>query len=83
MEDNGLTVETITVKHSISAFAYKFSAQGKTVVFSGDTAPCENIVTIAQNVDVLIIECSFPEAFGPNPVHCIPSQVGAIAQKAM
>ena len=82
LEDNGLIVEAISVNHRINALAYKYSAQGKSVVFSGDTAPCENIVIIAQNADVLIIECSFPEAFGPNPVHCIPSQVGAIAQKA-
>jgi ribonuclease BN (tRNA processing enzyme) len=78
-EEDGLTVETIPVDHGIETLAYKFSADGKTVVFSGDTAPCKNIVDLAHNVDLLIIECSFPESSGVKSGHCIPSQVGKIA----
>lgn len=37
------------------------SADGKSVVFSGDTAPCERLVELAQDCDLLIHECTFPE----------------------
>jgi ribonuclease Z len=35
--------------------------EGKSVVFSGDTAPCERLVELAQGCDLLIHECTFPE----------------------
>ena len=37
------------------------TADGKSVVFSGDTAPCDRLVELAQDCDVLIHECTFPE----------------------
>lgn len=81
-EKNGLSVFTTSVKHGIPSLAYKFVSNSKSVVFSGDTAPCENIIEISKNVDLLVIECSFPEEFGPKPGHLIPSQISEIAKKA-
>lgn len=37
------------------------TADGKSVVFSGDTAPCDRLVELAQDCDLLIHECTFPE----------------------
>ncbi len=34
---------------------------GQSVVFSGDTAPCQRLVDMAQGCDLLIHECTFPE----------------------
>lgn len=70
------------VEHGFPSVGYRFSAAGKTLVHSGDTQPCEAIVALARGADVLVIECSFPEDMGPKPNHCIPSQVGKIAQEA-
>ena len=81
-EDSGVSVEAIPVKHGIPSLAFKFTAGEKSVVFSGDTAPCENIIEISKNADLLIIECSFPEEVGSKPGHCIPSEVADIALKA-
>jgi len=78
----GLEIESTPVHHGIPTIAYRFTAAGKSVVLSGDTAPCDNIVKIANEADLLIIECSFPEQAGPKPGHCIPSQVGKIAAAA-
>ena len=33
---------------------------GKSVVFSGDTAPCDDLIELAQGADLLIHECTFP-----------------------
>ncbi len=35
---------------------------GKSVVFSGDTSPCDRLVELAKDCDLLIHECTFPEA---------------------
>lgn len=80
--NDDLTVTALPVQHGIETLAFKFVADGKTLVFSGDTAPCDNIVEIAKDADVLVIECSFPESSGIKKGHCIPSQVGEIAATA-
>ncbi|MFA5076063.1 MAG: MBL fold metallo-hydrolase [Patescibacteria group bacterium] len=81
-EQDGLVVEAEPVEHGFPTLAYKFTANGKSVVFSGDTQPCAGLTKIAQGADLLIIECSFPEDMGIKPNHLIPSQVGRIAQAA-
>jgi len=37
------------------------TVDGKSMVFSGDTAPCERLVELAQGCDLLIHECTFPQ----------------------
>jgi len=37
------------------------TADGESVVFSGDTAPCDRLVDLAQDCDLLIHECTFPQ----------------------
>lgn len=44
-------------------FGFRVEAEGKVVVFSGDTAPCANILTLSRGADLLIHECTFTEAF--------------------
>ena len=66
------------------------SADGKSVVFSGDTAPCERLVELAQDCDLLIHECTFPEkalefrrkANVGTWAHTSPVELGRIAAAA-
>lgn len=37
------------------------TVEGQSIVFSGDTAPCERLVELAQGCDLLIHECTFPQ----------------------
>ena len=54
-------LKTIDVVHSEHSVAYRLELPGgKSVVYSGDTNYCKNIVKIAQGADLLILECSFP-----------------------
>ena len=34
---------------------------GESLVFSGDTAPCDRLIELAQDCDLLIHECTFPQ----------------------
>lgn len=82
LEENGLVIDSLPMDHGIETLAYRFIANGKKLVFSADTAPCDNLTKIAENADVLVIECSFPESAGIKNGHCIPSQIGKIAEEA-
>jgi ribonuclease Z len=65
IEIEGWKISTAQVDHGlvkIPSFAYRFvSPQGKTLVFSGDTVPCDGIVRLAHEADVLVYESTLPE----------------------
>ena len=50
------------INHHEGSLAYRVETkEGKAIVYSGDTDYCENIVDLARNVDVLLLECSYPK----------------------
>jgi ribonuclease BN (tRNA processing enzyme) len=38
------------------AFAYRFDTPDRSIVFSGDTTPCDNLIALAKGADVLVHE---------------------------
>ncbi len=54
---------------------------GKSIAISGDTDYCQNIVDLAQGVDLLILECSFPDGKKVEG-HLTPSLAGRIASES-
>jgi len=54
---------------------------GKIIVYSGDTAYCEEIVDLARGADLLILECSFPDG-KEIAGHLTPSRAGDIATRS-
>ncbi|MGH9281154.1 MAG: MBL fold metallo-hydrolase, partial [Acidimicrobiales bacterium] len=57
-EDGDARVTAILVEHGpvIPAFAFRFDTAAGSVVFSGDTAPCGNLITLARGADILVHE---------------------------
>ena len=63
------------------AFAYRFDTETCSVVISGDTKPCDNLIDCAQDADVLIHEAIFP-GFGIPEYHTLSTDVGGVASRA-
>jgi len=71
-------------------FGVRIEAEGKVIAFSGDTAPCESMVTLARNADLLIHECTFPQSFIEHRrksgvgtfAHTSPGELGELASRA-
>lgn len=57
--DENVRVTAILVDHRpiFPAFAFRFDTPDGSVVVSGDTGVCENLVTIARDTDLLLHEC--------------------------
>jgi len=57
-DEHGVTVTATLVHHApvFPALAYRFDTPHGSVVFSGDTGPCENVVRLAQGADILVHE---------------------------
>ncbi|MEM0360332.1 MAG: MBL fold metallo-hydrolase [Candidatus Diapherotrites archaeon] len=75
------TVKSRPVKHAVETLAYRFEADGKSIVFSGDTAYCDAILSIAESADLLVLECSLPNELKGHS-HLTPEECGLIAGRA-
>lgn len=63
--DENVKVEAFKVKHGTwpNAFGFRFSTPDKVIVISGDTRPCENILTYGKDADILIHEVYSQKGF--------------------
>ncbi len=75
------SIETLPMAHSAEAIAFRVNTQGRSVVYSGDTDYCENIVKLGRAADLLILECSFPQEMHKEG-HLTPQLAGRIAREA-
>jgi ribonuclease Z len=57
-QDSLVKVEAFHVVHGTweNAFGFRFTTPDKTIVISGDTRPCENILKYSKDADILIHE---------------------------
>ncbi|XUW93818.1 MBL fold metallo-hydrolase (plasmid) [Burkholderia sp. M6-3] len=72
-EDERVRVTATLVNHFPiwPAFAFRFDTDDGSVVFSGDTSPCDNLIRLARNTDVLVhevIDTTWVDALFPTPV---------------
>lgn len=76
---NNWHVSCIPIKH-YDGVAYKILGEGKTIIYSGDMAYDENIVTLGKNADMAILECSFPSRTTLQGLHLCPEDIGKLAK---
>jgi len=78
----GFRIRTCPTNHTPHSLAYRIETiNGKTVVYSGDTGFCDDVVDLARGADLLILECSFPDGMEMEG-HLTPSFAGKIADMA-
>ncbi len=72
-------ISSIPLNHTPNSIGFRIEDHsGKSVVYSGDTAHCEQMVELALDADLLILEASFPDG-QEVPGHLTPSQAGRVA----
>jgi ribonuclease BN (tRNA processing enzyme) len=61
LDSGGLKVSAARVLHPpmTDSFAYRFDWAGKSVVYSGDTAPCPALIDLARGADILVQEVMY------------------------
>jgi len=75
-------VDSLPMNHTDMSLAYRITGpDGRSIVYSGDTDLCDNLVTLAKGVDVLICESALPDEIKV-PGHLTPSLAGRIATQA-
>ncbi|MFJ9679576.1 MBL fold metallo-hydrolase [Streptomyces sp. NPDC101194] len=78
-----LTLTSRAVAHGIPAFAVRIEAGNRSLVYSGDTAPCANLTRLAEGCDVLLCEAESTRApTEGEQVHHTPEDTGDTADAA-
>jgi len=98
-KDDHVSVTCALVEHPpiAPAFAYRFDTVDRSIVISGDTKPCDALIRLARNADILVHEVMYPPALDrllaplPNAAalkksilshHTPVAEVGRVAQEA-
>lgn len=76
-----LSLTTRAVRHGIPAFGVRIEADGASLTYSGDTAPCPSLVELARDTDVLLCEAESAEKT-PDTAHHTPEDAGDTATAA-
>lgn len=70
------------VDHTPQSIAFRFEdSRGRCFVYSGDTGFCDEIIDVAKDCDLLILECAFPDKHAVAG-HLTPSAAGRVATLA-
>lgn len=75
------SVTSVPVVHNPESIALRFDTEGTSLVYSGDTDWSDDLIGLADRADLLLLECSFPDAMKV-PGHLTPSEAGRIAAEA-
>ena len=91
-EDDRVRVEAFRVSHgTLESYGYRFTADGKTIVVSGDTAPLEQTAKMAAGCHLLLHEVEYAGGIAAREpkwqkyhreVHTLSTDLAEIAKKA-
>ena len=76
-----LTLSCHPVPHTPESVAYLVERAGRRIVYTGDTGPSAALAAWAHGCDLLLCECSLPDAM-KIPEHLTPEQCGELAAAA-
>jgi ribonuclease BN (tRNA processing enzyme) len=75
-----LRFEVTKVAHPVDAYAIKVTHGDRTLVYSGDTGPCEALVELSRGADLLLAEAAFREGEdNPKDLHMTGKEAAEIA----
>jgi ribonuclease BN (tRNA processing enzyme) len=76
-----VNLETFPVPHTDESVALSLEAPEGRLVYTGDTGPSSELARWASGCDVLLAECSLPEARAMD-THLTPEKAGDLAKEA-
>src|SRR5207245_1263938 len=79
--DAEVNLETFPVPHTPESVALAVAAPEGRLVYTGDTGPSSKLAQWATGADLLLAECSLPEALAMD-IHLTPERAGDLAREA-
>lgn len=72
------TIEGAWVPHTTHSVGLRITADDRSVVYPGDCGPGKEVIELARDADLLILECTLPSG-SPSPAHLTPEDAAEIA----
>lgn len=79
VQDGALVIKSAPTNHTEGSLAFRVEAQGRSLVYSGDTDVSDSLVALAANADLLVLEAANPFKV---PGHLTPAEAGRLAAAA-
>ncbi len=80
--EGGIAVQAYRIAHHASSLGYRLTlADGTVVAFSGDAVEGGELIDLARDADLLVLEAAGPDG-APIPGHLTPRRAGAVAAEA-
>jgi ribonuclease BN (tRNA processing enzyme) len=74
-----LVILSAPTNHTAGSLAFRVEADGRSLVYSGDTDLSDSLVDLARGVDLLVLEAANPFKV---PGHLTPTEAGRLAAQA-
>ena len=76
-------VQSVHMNHTVETFGFRFSQDGRTIVYTGDTGLAEAVPTLAAGADVFLSEAAFLEGQDlPPNMHLTAREAAIYAKRA-
>ena len=76
-------IRTAPMRHTVPTIGVRVEADGAAVAYSADTAPTEDLTTLARDADILVAEASWQGDRGDQPpIHMTAREAGGAAAAA-
>ena len=72
-------IKSAPTNHTDGSLAYRVEAEGRSLVYSGDTDVSDSLVDLARGADLLVLEAANPFKV---PGHLTPAEAGRLAAQA-
>ncbi|WP_433269267.1 MBL fold metallo-hydrolase [Actinosynnema sp. CS-041913] len=78
-----VSIEVAPMRHICEAYAFRISHEGASLVFTGDTVPCPELVALARGADLLLADAAWREQAGrANYLHMSGRETSVVATEA-
>jgi ribonuclease BN (tRNA processing enzyme) len=74
-----LRIRSAPTNHTEGSLAYRVEAEGRSLVYSGDTDESDSLVALARGADLLVLEAANPFKVKG---HLTPAEAGRLAARA-
>jgi ribonuclease BN (tRNA processing enzyme) len=86
MSFGGLALSPLRTQHFVPCWGFRAEADGRVLSYTADTAPCDALLDLANDADLLVSEATLrsldEDATPPQPRgHLLPSEAGAAARE--
>jgi ribonuclease BN (tRNA processing enzyme) len=84
LETGPFRISTAPMRHTVPTFGVRVEAAGRSMAYSADTGPTQELIKLSRDAELLVAEASYQGAEGKDlpPIHLSAREAGEAAEEA-